>query len=177
MTQINLSYSSALDAKQVYELLQHDSTAKMIDVRTPAEYESVHIPGSYNMPLDQLPEHRQELGRTLQHPMILVCRSGARVEQALRLLQETDLPQLYMLVGEISAWERDGLPVKRGTQRWSMERQVRGVTGGMALLGTLGGLFVWRPLTALAVLVGGGLAYSARHRHLWHGDALEQTPL
>src|SRR5690349_18600881 len=114
MTQINPSYSSVLDTRQAYELLQNDTNAKLIDVRTPAEFESVHIPGSYNMPLDQLPEHRQELGRTVQHPMILVCRSGSRAEQALRLLQEVDLPQLHVLVGGITAWERDGFPVKRG---------------------------------------------------------------
>ena len=161
MAQNKPVYSSALSMQQAYELLQSDNTAKMIDVRTSAEFETVHIPGSYNMPLDQLPEHRKELGRKVQAPIILVCRSGARAEQALRLLQDTDLPQLHVLVGGLSDWERNGFPVRLGKQRWSMERQVRGVAGEIVLLSALGGLFTWKPLAVLAALVGGGLAYSA----------------
>ena len=101
MVQNKRSYPSAVDVQQARELLYNDSTAKIIDVRTPAEFESVHIPGSYNMPLDQLPEHQQELGRVVQVPIILVCRSGKRAEQALHMLQQTDLPQLHVLVGGI----------------------------------------------------------------------------
>jgi rhodanese-related sulfurtransferase len=161
MTQNKPLYSSALNIEQAHELLQNDNNAKMIDVRTPAEFEAAHIPGSYNMPLDQLPEHRKELGRKVQAPIILVCRSGARADQALRLLQDTDLPQLHVMVGGISDWERQGFPVTHGKQRWGMERQVRGVAGGIVLLSALGGLFTWKPLIVIAALVGGGLTYSA----------------
>lgn len=99
MVQNKRSYPRAVDVQQARELLYNDSTAKIIDVRTPAEFESVHI---YNMPLDQLPEHQQELGCVVQVPIILVCRSGKRAEQALHMLQQTDLPQLHVLVGGIS---------------------------------------------------------------------------
>jgi rhodanese-related sulfurtransferase len=154
-------FPGAVNAQQANDLLQSDRAMKIIDVRTPAEFETVHIPGSYNMPLDQLPEHQHELGRTVQDPIILVCRSGQRAEQALRLLQQTNLPQLHVLVGGITAWEQQGFPVKRGKQRWSMERQVRGLAGSIVLLGTLGGLFVWKPLLYLAAAIGAGLTYSA----------------
>lgn len=33
----------------------------MIDVRTPGEFGTEHIPGSYNVPLDLLREHRDEI--------------------------------------------------------------------------------------------------------------------
>ena len=39
---------------------------RVLDVRTPAEFETVHIPGSYNVPLDNLREHREELRTTLE---------------------------------------------------------------------------------------------------------------
>jgi hypothetical protein len=51
---------------------------RILDVRTPAEFETVHIPGSYNLPLDQLGEHREELARHVDEPVVLVCRSGNR---------------------------------------------------------------------------------------------------
>ena len=40
----------------VAPLIKQGMDVTLIDVRTPAEFESTHIPGSYNVPLDQLPE-------------------------------------------------------------------------------------------------------------------------
>ena len=36
---------------------------RVLDVRTPAEFETSHIPGAHNVPLDTLHEHREELER------------------------------------------------------------------------------------------------------------------
>src|SRR5690606_18390771 len=44
--------------------------ARILDVRTTGEYESVHIPGSYNVPLDLLSEHREELTSSVDDPVI-----------------------------------------------------------------------------------------------------------
>lgn len=144
------------------ETLLHDGNAvKVIDVRTPAEYQSMHIPGSYNVPLDQLSEHKTELANAIQVPVILVCRSGARAEQAAKVLDTTSLEQFHVLQGGINAWQQAQKPVNRGKQIWSMERQVRGVAGSLVLLSVLGSLFIWKPLALLAGFVGGGLAYSA----------------
>ena len=132
---------------------------KILDVRSPAEFEAVHIPGSYNVPLDRLPEHRHEL-RSLEQPMILVCRSGARARQAELLLREAGLWQLGVLDGGLQAWERAGLELVRGRRRWSLERQVRAVAGSLVLVGTLGGVLVWPPLIFVAMFVGAGLLFA-----------------
>ena len=161
MTLNSRSLGLLVELHEVEALLRQKEAVKILDVRTPAEYETVHIPGSYNVPLDQLPEHHIEIGNKLQAPVILVCRSGARAEQAAKLFEETNLTHFHVLRGGISAWEQAGKPVKRGKQRWSMERQVRGVAGALVLLGTVGGLFVWKPLLYLAAGIGAGLAYSA----------------
>lgn len=42
-----------------------------------------------------------------------------------------------------------------------MERQVRGLAGSIVLVGTLGGLFIWKPLIYIAAIIGAGLTYSA----------------
>lgn len=135
--------------------------ARVIDVRTPAEFESVHIPGSYNVPLDLLSEHRDELRAKVDEPVILVCGSGARAQQADTTLRSTGLDRLTVLDGGIQAWEQHGKPVVRGEAKWSMERQVRGVAGGLVFTGALGGLLFWRPLTLISLFVGGGLLFSA----------------
>ena len=36
---------------------------RVLDVRTPAEFATMHIPGAYNVPLDTLREQRWELER------------------------------------------------------------------------------------------------------------------
>jgi rhodanese-related sulfurtransferase len=51
--------------------------ALIIDVRTPAEYKAGHIPGSRNIPLDQIGSKSAELKKAGK-PVITVCRSGSR---------------------------------------------------------------------------------------------------
>ena len=65
-----------VDAETLREWLGRDDAPRLLDVRTPAEFGTAHIPGSYNVPLDLLKEHRDELRRHLDDDVVLVCRSG-----------------------------------------------------------------------------------------------------
>ena len=58
--------------------------AKIIDVRTPGEYQSGHIPGSINIPLNELPGKLQQLDKS--KPVITCCASGMRSGSAKSLL-------------------------------------------------------------------------------------------
>jgi rhodanese-related sulfurtransferase len=135
--------------------------ARILDVRTTGEFESVHIPGSYNVPLDLLSEHRKELTDAVDSPVILVCASGMRARQADGALREAGFDSLTVLEGGITAWEQRGQDVVRGAQKWSLERQVRLVAGSLVVAGALGGMLVWQPLTVLSLFVGGGLTFAA----------------
>ncbi|MGW7410120.1 rhodanese-like domain-containing protein [Streptomyces sp. NPDC054833] len=84
------------------------------DVRTPGEFQTAHIAGAYNVPLDTLREHRAELLAHLDEDVVLVCRSGARVAQAEQALAEAGLPDLRVLDGGMVAWEASGAPVNGG---------------------------------------------------------------
>jgi rhodanese-related sulfurtransferase len=146
---------------QDVERLQSKADVTILDVRTPAEFQSAHIPGSFNVPLDLLAEHASQLASVAGGPVVLVCQSGMRARQAEQALIRTDLPRLHVMNGGINAWDRAGLPLNRGQERWGLERQVRGLAGLLVMIGALGGLFVRRPIGALAAAVGGGLAFSA----------------
>ncbi len=135
--------------------------ARIIDVRTTGEFESVHIPGSYNVPLDLLSEHRQELSQAVDNPVILVCASGMRARQADDALRDAGFESLTVLEGGITAWEQRGQDVVRGAQKWSLERQVRLVAGSLVAIGALGSLIVWPPLAILSLFVGAGLTFAA----------------
>src|SRR5678815_3704528 len=62
-------------------LLEHPET-RLLDVRTPAEFETEHIAGAYNVPLDTLGEHAAEIRSAVAEPIVLVCRSGQRARKA-----------------------------------------------------------------------------------------------
>ncbi|HEU5027848.1 MAG TPA: rhodanese-like domain-containing protein [Spirillospora sp.] len=163
-----------LDAATLRERLTSPDPPRLLDVRTPAEFASVHIPGSYNVPLDLLREHRDELGRRLGE-VVLVCRSGARAAQAERALAEAGLPGVHVLDGGITAWQASGAPVNRGRAAWDLERQVRLVAGTLVLAGVLGGLAV-PALRWLAAAIGAGLTIAALTNTCAMGMLLARLP-
>lgn len=132
----------------------------VIDVRSPAEFETVHIHGSYNVPLPLLGEHAVQVADRIDHCTVLVCQSGVRAADARRRLAAVGMGDLHVLDGGVSAFERAGGEVVRGRARWALERQVRLVAGSLVTAGVLGGLWK-RPLVALAGAIGTGLVVSA----------------
>jgi rhodanese-related sulfurtransferase len=58
----------------------------VVDVRTPAEYMGGHVPGSINIPLQDLLTRIDEV-RTLQQPIVLCCASGMRSLAATNILR------------------------------------------------------------------------------------------
>lgn len=165
-----------MDAGTVATTVRERPDVRLIDVRTPAEFESVHIPGSYNVPLDTLSEHRRDIGDALSGPAVLVCRSGARARQAETVLRQSGMMHLHVLEGGIVAWEAQGHDVRRGSQKWGLERQVRGLAGVLVFTGAAGGLLVHPLLGLLAAGVGAGLTYSALSDTCTMGMMLSKLP-
>lgn len=168
---------AALDTPTLREWLGDDHPPRLLDVRTPAEFMTAHIPGAYNVPLDLLREHRDELGAHLDDDVVLVCHSGGRSEQAEKLLASTTatLPQLHVLTGGVSAWESAGAPLVRGEQRWELERQVRLVAGSIVLLAVLlSTVLPWAKWVAAAL--GAGLTFAALTNSCAMGMLLSRLP-
>ena len=69
------SPSSSIEACDLIERLATSRPPRLVDVRTPSEFSTAHIPGSYNLPLDLLQEHRDELVRHLED-VVLICWSS-----------------------------------------------------------------------------------------------------
>lgn len=167
--------ATSLDARTLREQLDGPRPPRVLDVRTPAEFESVHIPGAYNVPLDTLREHRDEILRHLDEDVVLVCRSGQRANQAEQSIAAAGMPNVHVLDGGMLAWERIGGPVNRGTPKWALERQVRLVAGSLVLGGVLASLVAPR-MKWLAGAVGGGLTVAALTDSCAMGAALSRLP-
>ncbi|AWI27444.1 DUF2892 domain-containing protein [Streptomyces sp. ICN441] len=137
----------------------------VIDVRTPGEFAGGHLPGALNVPLDRirraLPDIRHAAARG---DVLVVCASGARSENACRILAENGVATAT-LSGGTAAWAAGGNELRRpeGTPRatWSMERQVRFTAGTVVLLGLLLGLLVHPAFQILSAAIAGGLVFSA----------------
>lgn len=132
----------------------------MIDVRTPAEFDTVRIPGSVNAPLPLIEKHARQLAERLHRDVVLVCQSGNRARQAQQRLAGDGAAHLHVLDGGVGSYEIAGGEVVRGRSRWSLERQVRLVAGFLVLGSFLAGLRAPRA-GMLAGGVGAGLTISA----------------
>ncbi|MFF8712643.1 rhodanese-like domain-containing protein [Streptomyces sp. NPDC015184] len=157
------------------KLADEGRAPRLLDVRTPAEFRTVHIPGACNVPLHVLREHRAELLPHLDEDVVLVCRSGSRAAQAERMLTEAGLPNLRVLDGGVNAWEAVSAPVERGPERWDMERQVRLVAGSIVLTTGLVGILV-PGVHLVGTAVGAGLTYAAISNSCAMGVLLSKLP-
>lgn len=77
-----------------------DGGAQIIDVRTPAEFSSGHIPNSINIPLTLLTKRIVKVGKDRQ--IILCCASGMRSATA----KNTLLSMGYRFVYNGGSWSR-----------------------------------------------------------------------
>jgi rhodanese-related sulfurtransferase len=131
----------------------------LIDVRTPAEYEEVHIEESILHPLTQLqPDQIQKAAG--QRGVCLVCRTGNRARQAAQKLEAAGIRDVLVLDGGVEGWVAAGRPVKRGRKTISLERQVRIAAGALVLVGVVLGFLVHPAWAVIPAFVGAGLIFA-----------------
>lgn len=164
-----------IDAATVRHWAEQPGSVTVLDVRSPAEFETAHLTGSYSVPLDLLSEHAAEFAAHLDRPVVLICQSGVRAEQAAQRLAGVGLANLHVLEGGLPALAAAGAPVTRGRARWAMDRQVRLVAGSLVLTGAVASLLV--PAAAvLPIGIGAGLTFSALTNSCAMGAVLARLP-
>ncbi|NWF25376.1 rhodanese-like domain-containing protein [Streptomyces sp. PKU-EA00015] len=152
--------SSSLTASEARPRL-HDLT--VIDVRTPGEYASGHLPGAHNIPLDRLDRALPALRTAAERgDLLVVCASGTRSAQACDILAGHGIPAAT-LTGGTDSWAELGHDLHRpagARTAWAMERQVRLAAGSLVLAGLALGRV--RPAARLlSAGIAGGLVFSA----------------
>jgi rhodanese-related sulfurtransferase len=129
----------------------------LIDVRTPAEYETAHIEGSVLMPLDQVDCAAVRAAAEGSALRVLVCQSGIRAGKAAAKLAAGGDPNFVVLDGGVAAWGRAGLPLIRGRFTLPLERQVFIAAGFLVFVGVILGWQVHPGFYGLSGFVGAGL--------------------
>lgn len=153
-----MSNSQAIDPRDAFAMLSSDSNCMLLDVRLPAEHESLCAEKAILLPLQKLSEDTtaQYKGKKI----LCICQKGSRGQQAADMLTKLGFENVYNITGGTLAWENCGLPVKRGRQVMSIERQVRIAAGGLVALGALGANYISPTFWLLPLFVGCGLVFS-----------------
>ncbi len=174
MSQTNAATTVCVDPDALHDRLDE---VTLIDVRTPGEFESVHIPSADNLPLDSLDGHVDRLRELASSDaeVVLVCRSGNRAHQAQDALVAHGLPRLPILEGGMLAWQAGDGPVVQDVIRWDLERQVRFVAGLIVLVSILVSI-VWPPARFVAAALGAGLVFASVTNTCAMGMLLSKLP-
>ncbi len=79
-----------LEAEVDAETVQSEdfSSQIIVDVRTPQEFRSGAVPNAINIPLDELMQRYEELGKNTEREINVYCASGARSAYAQRMLMQ-----------------------------------------------------------------------------------------
>ncbi|MBO8193342.1 rhodanese-like domain-containing protein [Streptomyces oryzae] len=87
-----------------------DGTAVLLDVREPPEWNAGHAPDALHLPLSRLAAGAPLPAAAQGRPVVTVCRSGHRSQQAAKLLAGRGVPATDV-TGGMTAWAREGQPV------------------------------------------------------------------
>jgi rhodanese-related sulfurtransferase len=148
---VNIQPIDALKAEETLDILT------LIDVRTVAEYTTMHAEGAINIPLDVFSDEKLTPYRG-EGPIGLLCQGGFRAKTACQKLK--DPTNVLIVEGGIQAWEAAALPVVHGKATISLERQVRIIAGLLVFLGVCLGSFVHPAGLFIAGFVGVGLTFA-----------------
>ncbi|HMA46562.1 MAG TPA: adenylyltransferase/sulfurtransferase MoeZ [Frankiaceae bacterium] len=93
---------STITAGELKEMLDRGEQLELVDVREPAEWEIVRIPGARLVPKGELPAHLSELPQ--HRPVVLYCKTGVRSADALATLKGAGFSTAVHLQGGVTAW-------------------------------------------------------------------------
>jgi rhodanese-related sulfurtransferase len=153
---------STISPTRFSELSKEGKKLDLIDVRTPVEFQEVHVEFARNVPLDQLDPKAVIEARNgvASDPLYVVCRSGSRGKQACEKFLAAGITNVFNVEGGTLACVDAGLPVVRGKKAMSLERQVRIAAGSLVLVGVTLGWFVHPVFFGLSAFVGAGLVFA-----------------
>lgn len=85
----------------------------VVDVREADEFATVRLEGAALLPMSSFGDRHVELPK--DRPLLVMCHLGGRSAAATAYLIRNGWSNAINVTGGIDAWERAGLPVRRGT--------------------------------------------------------------
>lgn len=159
--QTNSLRPAPISPAQLCILLAAGKPVELLDVRTPPEFTSAHVPGAKLIPVDEL-----NVQEYLQHhqpgqPVYVLCQAGGRARKAIEQFENSGCFDGVLVEGGTQAWIDAGLPVNRGTSNvLPLMRQVQIVVGTLSALGAVLALVLSPWFALLPLVMGCGLLFA-----------------
>lgn len=99
-----------ISAAQAYD--EYLRGAFFLDVRTQEDWNSLRIPGSVVIPLDELQGRLGELPEN--QGIVVICGLGVRSKEGAMILHQAGISRVSCLSGGLEAWEAAGYPLEQG---------------------------------------------------------------
>ena len=154
-----------ISPRELLNRFQNNDSMRIIDVRTPAEFSTLHVRNVENIPLDRLETASLASSPGKDGFLYFICQSGGRSKKACDAMSAAGFNNVVNIEGGTVACEVAGLPVVRGRKSISLERQVR-ISAGLlvfagVLLAAFGGIYVIQLAgLCLAGFIGVGLVFA-----------------
>ncbi len=102
-----------VDVAEAERRIREDPTRPvLLDVREVNEFTEVRAPGALLVPTSTFAERVSEIPD--DRPIFVVCRTGVRSAAVTGFLARNGRTDVANVAGGMEAWERAGLPVRRG---------------------------------------------------------------
>ncbi|MFA7343585.1 MAG: rhodanese-like domain-containing protein [Terrimicrobiaceae bacterium] len=153
-----------ISVNELKTLLSGGPTPNLIDVRTPAEFAGIHVPGACLLPLDTI-DCAEVLARHNRirsaSPIYILCHSGVRAKKAAEKFAAVGFEDCIVVEGGTQAWAEAGFPVERGRRAvLPLDRQLQIVIGLVVLAGVLLSFFLDPAWIWLSGFAGCGLIFA-----------------
>ena len=106
----------------VVKKIENGEPIVLLDVRTPEEYEEIHLKNALLLPVQELSQEslaRIGLGEDAKNKEIIIyCRSGARSKTAYDIMKSLGYTNIKSVAGGMIHWEEDSYPfTEKGAYR------------------------------------------------------------
>jgi rhodanese-related sulfurtransferase len=131
-----------------------------VDVREPAEFNTVHIENSKLHPVGNI--HADHMSDYAGKTVVVYCQKGMRGQKACeKILKDNPSADIVNLSGGIEGWQQAGFSVKKGESNvLPLDRQVQITIGSFVLCFALLGYFVNPNFGLGAAFMGAGLLFA-----------------
>lgn len=103
--------SGPIEGDELAQRIAAGDAPVILDVRTPQEYATGHIPGAINVPHTEIEARLGELKKFRGTELVVHCRAGGRAAQAEQILAAAGFDGIRDLSGHMQKWRSDGHPV------------------------------------------------------------------
>ena len=109
--------SASIEPSELAARISSKEAPFILDVRSPDEFVSGHIPGAVNVPVHELSERLVALGLSPKDEIVVHCERGGRAEVAESMLRTSGYTGVRDLSGHMAAWRAGGYPLERSASR------------------------------------------------------------